>query len=160
MLCFQNMQYPPLYQLAQAVPDNILTSLCEMYSFSSSITASSVGSCSHCQVLSPILSRCWFLPQPLPSDGGAGESKPYPSFPIPTAKGSLAAFPTKSRGSFNGRGFLPALTQALNIHCPFWDVRLDLQADISVTFILLPWQAPSFAHLRLTKKTLLNSYYW
>lgn len=93
VLCFQNMQYPPLYQLAQAVPDNILTSLCEMYSFSSSITASSAGSCSHCQVLSPILSRCWFLPQPLPSDGGAGESKPYPSFPIPTAKGSLAAFP-------------------------------------------------------------------
>lgn len=61
VLCFQNMQYLPLYYLAQAVPDNILTSLCDMYSLSSSITPSSVGRCSLCQALCPghpILSRC------------------------------------------------------------------------------------------------------
>lgn len=146
MLCSQNMQYLPLYWLAQAVPDNILTSLCEIYSLSSSITASSVGSYSLCQVLSPghpILSRCWFLPQHLPSAGGAGESNPYSSFPW----SKQSAHSQLSRGLFNVRGFLLGLIQALNTHCSFWDVRLDLQADISVTFILLPWEVPNFAHL-------------
>lgn len=125
VLCFQNMQYLPLYQLAQAVPDNVLTSLCEMYSFASSITVSSVGSCSPCQVLSPghpILSTCRFLSQHLPSAGGTGKSNPYSSFPRPKQR-APSQF---SRASFNGRGFLMGLIQALNIPCPFWDVRLDL----------------------------------
>lgn len=65
-----------------------------------------------------------------------------------------------SRGLFNVRGFLLGLIQALNTHCSFWDVRLDLQADISVTFVLLPWEVPNFAHLRLTKETFLKSYQW
>lgn len=55
------------------------------------------------------------------------------------------------RSSFNGRGFLTARIQALDRHCTFWDVGLDIQTDIFVTFSLFPQQTASFAHLRVTK---------
>lgn len=86
----------------------------------------------------PILSGCWSLPQPWPSAGEAGRS-PQASLLHPAAL-------TCPRGRFNGRGFLTAHIQAFWCRA-FWDVRLDLETDISVTVILFPWQTASFAHL-------------